>query len=258
MALIDIGGDTWQREYESAERLHRSVLAEVGERSRLQKSSVAFSQSTDNLRRMLGQLNQEVGQLRQHLGQISSSLTSGELGRRERLLDSLARKERQLRDAIISSDGARAVAKSRQQLVGGGLADLGTTGFGEAGGGGGGFGEAIGGFSRSEPDEGEATRGVSTQAIKQSQEEALAQQDAGLDMLHTIIVRQKGMAQQIGNEVNSQNELIDDIGDRMDGTNARLIDTTQNVRVVDRKDKTCGYWVVIVILFIAIIVVSVI
>jgi len=256
MALIDFGGDTWQREYESAERLHRSVLAEVGERSRLQKSSVAFSQSTDNLRRMLGQLNQEVGQLRNHLGQISSSLTSGELGRRERLLDSLARKERQLRDAIISSDGARAVAKSRQQLLGGGLADLGTTGFGDNEFGGVGFGEAVGGFSRSE--ESEATRGVTTQAIKQSQEEALAQQDAGLDMLHTIIVRQKGMAQQIGNEVNSQNELIDDIGDRMDGTNARLLDTTQNVRVVDRKDKTCGYWFVIIILFIAIIVVSVI
>jgi len=186
----------------------------------------------------------------------------------ERLLDSLARKERRLRDAIISSEDAKAVAKSRQQLLGGGLADLGTTGFGDVGGGGGrsnndfggaGFGEAVGGFSRANDFvENDVTRGVTTQAIKQSQEDALAQQDAGLDMLHTIIVRQKGMAQQIGNEVNSQNELIDDIGDRMDGTNARLLDTTQNVRVVDRKDKTCGYWIVIIILFIAIVVVAVI
>ena len=29
MALINIGVDSWQHDYESAERLHRSVLAEV-------------------------------------------------------------------------------------------------------------------------------------------------------------------------------------------------------------------------------------
>lgn len=256
MALIDIGVDSWQHDYESAERLHRSVLAEVGARGRLQRSSVAYSQATDSLRRILGQLNQEVGQLRQHLAQISSSLTTGELGRRERLLDSLARKERQLRDAIMSSDDAKVTAKSRQQLLGHqrppqqGLADLGLTGFGTT--------PAAVDQAPREEEMGSATREMSTQDIRRAQEEALAQQDAGLDVLHAVIVRQKGMAQQIGAEVNTQNELIDDIGDRMDGTNARLLTTTQNVRVVDRKDRTCGYWVVIVVLFLAIVIIAVV
>ena len=73
----------------------------------------------------------------------------------------------------------------------------------------------------------------------------MAQQDAGLDMLHDIVVRQKGMGQQIFREVSSieanktgkkvlpikwqvttQNELIDDIGDRTENVNARLLATT--------------------------------
>ena len=73
----------------------------------------------------------------------------------------------------------------------------------------------------------------------------MAQQDAGLDMLHDIVVRQKGMGQQIFREVSpieakktgkkvlpikwqvtTQNELIDDIGDRTENVNARLLATT--------------------------------
>ena len=37
--------------------------------------------------------------------------------------------------------------------------------------------------------------------VREEQEEVLAQQDAGLDMLHDIVVRQKGMGQQIFREV---------------------------------------------------------
>ena len=37
--------------------------------------------------------------------------------------------------------------------------------------------------------------------VREDQEELLAQQDAGLDMLHDIVVRQKGMGQQIFREV---------------------------------------------------------
>ena len=37
--------------------------------------------------------------------------------------------------------------------------------------------------------------------VREEQEEALAQQDAGLDMLHDIVVRQKGMGHQIFREV---------------------------------------------------------
>ena len=62
--------------------------------------------------------------------------------------------------------------------------------------------------------------------VREDQESLLAQQDAGLDMLHEIVTRQKGMGQQIFREVTVQNELIDDIGDRTENVNARLLATT--------------------------------
>ena len=34
----------------------------------------------------------------------------------------------------------------------------------------------------------------------------------GLDALHSVILRQKSMAQQIGSEIHQQNEIIDEIG----------------------------------------------
>ena len=37
-------------------------------------------------------------------------------------------------------------------------------------------------------------------------------QDAGLDALHSVILKQKGMAQQIGVEIVQQNDIIDEIG----------------------------------------------
>ena len=89
-------------------------------------------------------------------------------------------------------------------------------------------------------------------------------------------------------QVTTQNELIDDIGDRTENVNARLLATTgyvppkyiifinislyqgyscvvtqstfsvnhfpfREIRVVERKDATCLYWVVIVLLAAAIL-----
>lgn len=51
-------------------------------------------------------------------------------------------------------------------------------------------------------------------------------------------------------------EIIDDLADHMDRTDESLINKTQQVRNIHSKDRTCGYWIVILILFIAIIIVS--
>lgn len=44
----------------------------------------------------------------------------------------------------------------------------------------------------------------------------------------------------------------------MEQTDERLIDGTRQIRFIDRKDRTCGYWVVIILLFISIICVAVV
>ncbi|WAQ96043.1 STX8-like protein [Mya arenaria] len=53
-------------------------------------------------------------------------------------------------------------------------------------------------------------------------------------------------------------EILDDIIDHTDRTGQRLIKETRHIRIVDRKSATCGFWVVIILLFVAIIVVAVV
>jgi len=237
----------WQTVFDSAERLHRSVLAEIGDRGRLARSSLAYNQASQRVRSMVGELGGEVQKLRTGLANSSAKLTNHEMNRRRDLLDSLARKYQAARDQVSepASGGA-----ARGEL----LQDLGTSSWGTS--------ESDGTRNdrrvlpvRSGVMETDRSLGVGTEQVKQYQEQKLAEQDAGLDVLADIIRRQKGMGHDIFREVTQQNDLIDDIDDRAENVNQRLLDTTSRVRVVSRKDKTCGYWVVIVLLFIAIVVV---
>ena len=73
--------DTWQSAYEAAERLHRSILAEIGDRGRLPRSSLGYTHSTQRLRSMSSDLTSELSDLRQSLGKLGPQLTSHELNR---------------------------------------------------------------------------------------------------------------------------------------------------------------------------------
>lgn len=48
-------------------------------------------------------------------------------------------------------------------------------------------------------------------------------------------------------------EIIEDLGDHIDRTDMRVRGETTNVSIIDGKDKTFVYWVIIVLLFISII-----
>lgn len=94
--------------------------------------------------------------------------------------------------------------------------------------------------------------------LRQLTQQLKKQQDQGLDVLDEIITRQKGLVSTIGQQIDDQNEIIDDIGDGMDRTNQRLVRNTRNIGRVSRKSNTGCYWFIIILLFIAIVVVSVI
>lgn len=92
---------------------------------------------------------------------------------------------------------------------------------------------------------------------KVARREVMEKQDEGLDSLHEIIVRQKHLATTIGGEVETHNELLDDIGDTMEQTTQRLLDTTHGVRRVETRDSgTTCYWIIIIVLLIIIVVVG--
>lgn len=250
MALIDIG-DGWERELDSAEKLHQNALSLIGERGKYNRSSSVYLQLTDDLRRTLAQFKQQVVRLSEKLASEKNGLTSGERTRREGIVDSLSRKEKDLKE-LVSKTSFRDVDQDKKNLFrrpvpGGGVANLGKTGWGDV---------ERGDSDQYGGEESRETAGHSAQALREKREETMRDQDAGLDALHSVIIRQKSMAQQIGSEIHQQNEIIDEIDDRLDNTTQRLLDNTARVRSVGAKDTTCGYWVIIILLLIAIIVVA--
>ncbi|CAG7725060.1 unnamed protein product [Allacma fusca] len=92
-------------------------------------------------------------------------------------------------------------------------------------------------------EESEETKPYNVGQLRTQQYQILEQQDRGLEALSEIISRQKHLATTIGGEVDYQNELIEDITDHVDRTRDRLVGETNRVRTIDRKDNTCGYWV---------------
>uniref|UniRef100_A0A0D9RD83 Syntaxin-8 n=1 Tax=Chlorocebus sabaeus TaxID=60711 RepID=A0A0D9RD83_CHLSB len=106
-------------------------------------------------------------------------------------------------------------------------------------------------------EEPEETRGLGFDEIRQQQQKIIQEQDAGLDALSSIISRQKQMGQEIGNELDEQNEIIDDLANLVENTDEKLRTETRRVNLVDRKSTSCGMIMVILLLLVAIVVVAV-
>ncbi|CBY24816.1 unnamed protein product [Oikopleura dioica] len=88
-----------------------------------------------------------------------------------------------------------------------------------------------------------------------SQQQAINQQDQALDDLATIIRRQRDIGITIGNEVDDQNVVIDNITDMTENSRGRLNRNTENIDNLLSRDKgNCTLWLIVGGLFIVIIV----
>ncbi|KAM6174396.1 syntaxin-8 isoform 2-T2 [Erethizon dorsatum] len=106
-------------------------------------------------------------------------------------------------------------------------------------------------------EEPEETRGLGFDELRQQQQKIIQEQDAGLDALSSIISRQKQMGQEIGNELDEQNEIIDDLANLVENTDEKLRTEARRVNLVDRKSTSCGMIMVILLLLVAIVVIAV-
>jgi syntaxin of plants SYP6 len=96
------------------------------------------------------------------------------------------------------------------------------------------------------------------ETLSAEREQIIQQQDRSLETLSQAISRQKNIAIRIGNEVDSHNDILDNIGDQMDNTSARVSSTTRNVERFSERDSTLGYWMIILCLLGANIIVAII
>lgn len=53
-------------------------------------------------------------------------------------------------------------------------------------------------------------------------------------------------------------EIIEDLGEHIARTDSRVVNETRKIGLIDRKDKTFIYWVIIILLFISIITVAIV
>ncbi|XP_052262913.1 syntaxin-8-like isoform X2 [Dreissena polymorpha] len=228
-----MSGDSWIMEYDRCSQLGLEIMEKINERNKHNRTSNPYTKLSAKIRSSMKQFSSDAERLKNNLIKATSSyhITQREIDRRQVMIDQLITKEKQIEEAFKNESGV-----ARSQLLAGGV-DSDPWGVKE------------------EPEE---FKGIQNTGLRVQQQQIIKEQDKGLDALSEVIARQKNMALDIGNEVDQQNEILDDIIDHTDRSNQRLIKETRHIRIVDRKSATCGIWVVIVLLFVAIIVVAVV
>ncbi|XP_068178609.1 syntaxin-8 [Antennarius striatus] len=232
--------DPWLQNYDATCRLAQEIAENIHERNRQQRTGGNPAKINMTLRASLQKLKQSIGHLKESLLRASSTrhVMQSEADRRQNLIDDLLTREKQL-NATFKGD-IMEPGPSRSALL--------TEGAG------GGPGVATNPWLINETEE---TRGLSFGEIKNQQQQIIEAQDAGLDALAAVISRQKVMGQDIGNELDEQNEIIDDLAHLVDKTDSRIRNETRRVKLVETKSASCCMMVVIVLLLIAIVVVAV-
>ncbi|XP_015601649.1 syntaxin-8 [Cephus cinctus] len=240
MALVYIDdSDPWFAEYDACEKLFREIMEQLQLREREAKTSYAYSTLSAKVRLGMKQYTAEVQQLKVKVEEAwkSHSITAEEAERRTRQVEQLQSKDVQLQR--LYEPRGNDTARSTLMKSSTNFADMGTTSWGI-----------------DDDDDQPLDVHISTDELKTRQQQLLQEQEHGLEELSKVISRQKQIAHTIGNEVDHQNEIIEDLADHMERTDERLISETRQVRRIDRKDRTCSYWIVIILLFISIITVA--
>ncbi|CAL7941024.1 unnamed protein product [Xylocopa violacea] len=240
MALVYIGdNDPWLTEYDACEKLFREIMEQFTERNKYSKASQAYASISANIRIRLKQYNREVQQLKNKVDDAlkSKTITVEEAERRTRQIEILESKDVQLQK--LYDVRANNFASSRANLLTSGtsaFADGGTTSW-----------------AADDDDDKPIDTQIPVTDLKAQQERILQEQDKGLEELCKVIARQKEIGQTISNEVDHHNEIIEDLADHMDRTDQSLINKTRQVQTISFKDRTCVYWIIIILLFICII-----
>uniref|UniRef100_A0A023GJH5 Putative syntaxin-8 n=1 Tax=Amblyomma triste TaxID=251400 RepID=A0A023GJH5_AMBTT len=209
----------------------------IMQRNQHGRQTAIYVQTTGKARQILRLYMTDVSKLQDYLTSNPHSITSGEVERRQYMVNALLNKGREM-DALLANKAPASGQAGRKELFGTELASVAVSEGGWNG------------------EETEATQHLTVGEIREQQQRVLREQDRGLEGLSHVLGRQKEMAIGFNEELDLHNEIIDDIADHTDRMRDRLIRETKNVAIVDKKSGTCWYWVIIVLLMVAIIVVA--
>ncbi|KAH8319481.1 hypothetical protein KR067_011183 [Drosophila pandora] len=226
MALVD--HDSWDIEYEGCERLRHQLLVHLNQRQQLNPKEAKYLQLTASVKSGLEQLGKDVKHLKVVLDNAVTWETSPEEELQQRRIDfdRLTFQLREINEKFVNSSRSNVLAASP-------------------------------GVSSPSvwQDQGSGNAPMDVDTLKLWQAEMLENQNRGLDALSATLSRQRVLATQLGNEVEDQNNILDNLADAMDRVENGVQRETQSIGQVNRRDSTWGYWLVIIALFVAIVVV---
>ena len=219
-----MSSESWLKEHESIVRLAQSISQSFNERAKYPKSSSNYVKLTSLIRSQITKFTSNVNALDRNLEE--SNVTYLEKNRRTNMVNDLRKSSKQF-DQMLQDESSL----QKNSL----LVDLETP---------------------RASYENETTTGYTSNQLLQQQDRILAEQDKGIETLAGIIQNQKRIATTIGQEVDRQNVLIDNMGDNMDQVHERLVRETKRIKIFSRKTGTCGIWFLIIMLLIAIIILA--
>lgn len=229
----------WLNEYEAVSARGQELMNKVADRNRAARNSSAHVRLTTDISKLLKSFSRDIANLKSSLRQTSLSVTGRELQRREALVDALVTKERQIEDSL-KADGSNSRV---------GSAALFETGRRRQ------TPDVVGWGGDDVADDDDTACLLSNDELRQEQRRVIREQDEGLDALADILARQKTIGLTIGDEVDTQNEMLDDIRENVENVHGRVVRETRNIDRVDRKDRTWWLWLIMVLLLIAIVVI---
>ncbi|KAM8945693.1 syntaxin-8 [Pelodytes ibericus] len=212
--------DPWLSAYDDTHHLAQEIAEKIHERNRYLRNGENPVKVNVALRSLMQNLNGKLQHLRESLLRSVSmrQITQLEGDRRQNLVDELLTKEKRLQ-MLFKSEGVEPDVVRSSLMTGGTSA------------------------ARHNPwllEEPEETRGLGFGEIRVQQQRIIAEQDAGLEALSSIIARQKQMGQDIGNELDEQNEIIDDLTNLVENTDSKVRKQTHHVKLVDKKSGSCA------------------
>uniref|UniRef100_A0A1A9W7L5 t-SNARE coiled-coil homology domain-containing protein n=1 Tax=Glossina brevipalpis TaxID=37001 RepID=A0A1A9W7L5_9MUSC len=243
MALVDV--DSWVTEYDSCSRLSRTLFYKLNQRDNYQNPSLEYNSLTSSIKVGLKQFDNELQQLKSKLNEATKerSVPFEEIGRRQRQIDILQFQRQKIQKEYIYNHPAEVQSETLAAS---------STGIRSS--------DRTIHINRNDVEnDGEATATIDTndaEQLKQHQIAILEQQNTDLDILSQTISRQRALATQFGQEVEDQNEILDNLAVTMERVETGVGHETHNIGLVNRGDnKTWGYWLIIIALFIAIVIV---
>jgi len=225
----------WLDKYRVTEQLGHEIMELINERNTLKRTGSNISKTQSSIRVQLSSYSGNLQILKDMLLQLSSSytITQQELQRRQNQLDILISKEKQLKQAFNPTQSNDRTGLFNNSTFGATSRD------------------PLGSPSHDQDSD------MSSGQFFQRQQEVYKDQDAGLEALSKVIQRQKLMGETIGDEINYQNDLIDDVTDGVDRVHSKVERTEKHVKKVTKKSGSCAMIIVIILLLLAIVIIAI-